>query len=378
MNLILLYILFVLSILPTTVFFVSTSGNMLFYVLQFIFLFFQLFLNYRINNKIKLSIHWVIFILAIVLSISGYVLHVGNFIFSSIFSLTSLIILALNASLFFSISKKLNYETVINFQKHFHFLSIVFLVIGVCQYFGYLNFSMARSEYFTQNGSELIQNSRSTSIFIEPSAWAIYYSIYLLFCFPRYKVISVVVALISMILSYSASGFVIIFCILFYIFFYRKYFWLLISIGISLGFSLLYYLESLNNDLLNKILFNSSDYRNVAPKAVFIKMIENRPETILFGNGIFSLMNFTDTLGLSEKGQTTSNFFVDIFFELGVFSIIIIVVIFIKSINNNYKLLLLLAVFVSQCGYRSYQLLLIIFLFNKISEFMYKSKSKSI
>ena len=376
MNFILLYILLALSILPTTVFFVSTSGSIIFYSLQFVLLLFQLLITYRLNNKIKLSIHWILFFLAVILSISGYIIHSENFNSSALYSFVSVLMLAINASLLFSISKSMRNETIYIFQKQFHILSIIFLGIGIAQYFGYLNFSVARAEYFTQSGTQLIQNTRSTSIFIEPSAWAIYYSMYLLFCYPRYKLFCVIVSVVSMILSYSTTGFIILFCVIFYIYFHSRYFWQLILLGIGFLFSILYYLESLDNDIINKIFFNSTDYRNVAPKIVLFKMFQNRPETIFFGNGIFSLMNFTDTLGLGEKGQTTQNLFVDITFEMGIFSLIILIFFVVKSINKNYKLLLIMLVFISQCGYRSYQFIFLLLLFNKISEIMYQSKSK--
>ena len=373
MKLILFYILFILSILPTTVFFVSSSGSSLFYILQLVFFIFQLHYTYRVNHKVILSKYWIFFILFIFLSLSGYVIHSENFNNAAFYSFISVLILAINASLLFTISKSINEVDIAKFQKHIHIFSILCLVIGLFQYFGYFNFAVARAEYFTQNGNKLITNTRSTSIFIEPSAWAIYYSFYLLLCYPRYKIFSIIIAIISMILSYSTTGFIILFCVIFFIIFNRKYFWQLAILGTSFLFLFLIYLQSLDNPIINKIFFNSTDYRNVAPKIVFLQMIQDRPETIPFGNGIFSLMNFTNNLGLSEKGQTTSNFFVDIFFELGIFPLLILSYFAFKSINNN-KLLLILLIFISQCGYRSYQLIFLFFIFIKISESLYKTK----
>jgi hypothetical protein len=374
MELVILYILFILSILPSSVLFVTPIGSLSFYALQVLFLIILLIHSYKLNNKIILSKYWIVLLFSILFSVSGYILYAENFSIPALYSFFSLIILTINASLFFSDSNKISTKVINKFTIHFHFFIIAFLLIGIFQYFGYFSFTSARAEYFTQSGTKLISNTRSTSIFIEPSAWAIYYAIYLIFLYPKFKLISLFVALLSMILSYSTTGILLVICILFYIFFNKKYFWhILISITLFL-ISGIYYLQSLDNPIINKIFFNSTDYRNLAPQTVFFKMLQNRPETILFGNGIFSLMDFTEKLGLSEKGQTTSNFFVDIFFELGLFAFSIIFIFLIKSVNRNYKLLLILLLLISQCGYRSYQYLFIIFIINNISASIYKNE----
>ena len=361
-----LTVLLILGFLPMTIYFVNSITVYIYYFFEIILLFIGLYLSKLSNNKISFNTNWLFLIIILFTSIIGIIFY-NNFnpkIFGVFFNY---LLLLFNCSLLYVNIDNLKHDYT-KFLFVFSSFFIIILILGLLQYFNIINFKYARSEYFTVQNDLLVKSNRATSIFREPSSWAYLYAlIFFHFVFKNKKFIFFILVLLSLYLSNSGTGyFLILLQIVFYIFnildnksYLYKYVILLFFIIL-----LTFVLSKLNfnNYLISKLLFQNNDYRTLAPIETLNILFTKRIPTLLFGNGVFSLNNFIYDLNLGETATTTQNLYVDVLFELGIIGFLLYLIIILKSYNNRYDLLILLA-FISQLGYRSYLFLLVLFFF---------------
>ncbi len=361
-----LIILLILGFLPMTIYFVNSFFVYLYYGLEILFLIIGLFISNLSYNKISFNTNWLYLILILFTSIIGIIFY-NNFNSKFFGVFFNYLLLLLNCSLLYVNLNilKINYN---KFLFVFVTFFIIILILGVLQYFDIIQFKNTRSEYFTLKNDLLVKSNRATSIFREPSSWAYLYSlIFLHFVYYKKYLIYFILVIISLILSNSGTGYFLIFIQIIFLLLnildkkniLYKYF-----IITTILYSLIFVFQKiqLNNDIIVKLLFQNNDYRTVAPIETLKILFTNRIPTLLFGNGVFSLNNFINDLNLTESANTTQNLYVDVLFELGIFGFLFYLIIIFKTYNNKYDLFILLA-FISQLGYRSYLVLLVLFIF---------------
>lgn len=367
MGLAYLLILLTLAVLPVSVFFVDPIAKMFFYFLQVILLFYGIFFSMINRKNIYFSKIWILFLGSILLSVSGLVIFAQNISSGTAFSYISGLIVALNASVFFSNLKCIKAEEIASFITFFKRFMLLCTVIGVLQYFGYATFEAARSRYWVEVNGLTLPFNRSTSIFIEPSGWALLFSIYFLLIFRAgLNLLNAGIALISLLLSLSTTGFVLVFFTFIFWGAYKivhKITIVKILLSLSVVFVGAFFAMPYLQPFIDKLMSSSGDFRNLAPIAAVAALFSDRFPGILWGNGVFSLSAFTQILGLQETAQTTQNLLVDVVFELGLFGLIIILVIALKPIKRKWFFAPLIILFLSQMGYRSYLLPFVIFIF---------------
>lgn len=367
MGLLYLIILLIVAVLPVSVFFVNPIVVLLFYSLQIFLLFYGLLFSIVKRKNIYFSKLWIAFFASILLSISGLIFFSQNISSGTAFSYVSGLIVALNASLFFANLKCIKTEEISSFIAFFNWFILLCTVIGVLQYFGYATFEAARNKYWVTVNAINIPLNRSTSIFIEPSGWAILFAIYFLLIFRSgLNIFNAGIVLISLFLSLSTTGFILVFSTFIFWGLYKiihKITIRKIFLSVSICCVAIFFTVSLVEPFIDKLISSDKDFRNLAPIATVSSLFSDRALGAVWGNGVFSLSAFIKSLGLEETAQTTHNLLVDVFFELGLFGLIIILIIALKPIRHKRLFIPLVILFLSQMGYRSYLLPFVVFIF---------------
>ncbi len=355
--------LFLLAFLPGSILFVSPIARVFFYLLQILFFYFGLKISIANKNGVFLNYYWLLILFSVGFSLSGLLLGQNDINSSILLSYISFIFLIINSGLFFSNLQSLKLE---NFKSIFSWFIFICLIIGILQYFGIIDFEFARTKYFVAGeDNKILEASRSTSLFIEPSGWAYFYSLFLFYSIHKHsnKFLSIVIVFASLFLSNSGSGYVFVILLLGYWFIFSKSIPILIKLSVlSVFIFCIIYIGYSQFELIDKLFFRK-DYRNVAPALTLSYLLNESPESLILGNGIFSLLKFTPQLDLAEYAQTTTNFYVDVLFELGLLGLFGALIFLYKSIRMSFIYFIILLVFISQFGYRSYLIPFTLFLF---------------